>query len=171
MELERIFSLKPLLEELGNGHLPFMCLQHTDSDGVQHQIPAVYLGKVDSLNTSKVKTMVSLTWSTLPLHSCQLGKILNFIIKMTRALMCFCVRPKSFECMQLQRHSLELNACACFFMVCLYPLLSWPIVFFSLVDTIAFKRFLWLMMISHHYFWVQPYVIIFWNEAHIFLEG
>ncbi|KAI3467444.1 hypothetical protein Pfo_024107 [Paulownia fortunei] len=58
MELERMFSFKPLLEELGNGHLPFMCLQHTDSDGVQHQIPAVYLGKVDSLNTSKVKDMV-----------------------------------------------------------------------------------------------------------------
>ncbi|XP_011086448.1 DExH-box ATP-dependent RNA helicase DExH15 chloroplastic [Sesamum indicum] len=58
MELERIFSLKPLLEELGNGHLPFMCLQHTGSDGVQHQIPAVYLGKVDSLNSSKVKNTV-----------------------------------------------------------------------------------------------------------------
>ncbi|KAL0421251.1 UNVERIFIED_CONTAM: DExH-box ATP-dependent RNA helicase DExH15 chloroplastic [Sesamum latifolium] len=58
MERERIFSLRPLLEELGNGHLPFMCLQHTDSDGVQHQIPAVYLGKVDSLNSSKVKNTV-----------------------------------------------------------------------------------------------------------------
>ncbi|KAK4402874.1 DExH-box ATP-dependent RNA helicase DExH15 chloroplastic [Sesamum angolense] len=58
MELERIFSLRPLLEELGNGHLPFMCLQHTDSDGVQHHIPAVYLGKVDSLNSSKVKNTV-----------------------------------------------------------------------------------------------------------------
>lgn len=70
IELERIFSLNPLLEDLGNGHLPFMCLQHTDSDGVQHQIPAVYLGKVDSLNTSKVNNMVSLAWSTFPLHSC-----------------------------------------------------------------------------------------------------
>ncbi|KAL7132990.1 hypothetical protein ABFS83_12G110900 [Erythranthe nasuta] len=59
IELERVFSLKPLLEELGNGHLPFMCLQHTDSDGVQHQIPAVYLGNVDSLKTSKVKNMVN----------------------------------------------------------------------------------------------------------------
>ncbi|KAL8518883.1 hypothetical protein ACS0TY_010011 [Phlomoides rotata] len=58
VELERIFSLNPLLEELGDGHLPFMCLQHTDSDGVQHQIPAVYLGKVDSLKTSKLKNMV-----------------------------------------------------------------------------------------------------------------
>ncbi|KAL7091558.1 hypothetical protein ACP275_12G113200 [Erythranthe tilingii] len=59
IELERVFSLKPLLEELGNGHLPFMCLQHTDSDGVQHQIPAVYLGNVDSLKASKVKNMVN----------------------------------------------------------------------------------------------------------------
>lgn len=62
MELERIFSLKLLLEELGNEHLPFMCLQHTDSDGVLHQIPAVYLGKVDSLKTLKMKNVVSLTW-------------------------------------------------------------------------------------------------------------
>ncbi|KAK6160076.1 hypothetical protein DH2020_003457 [Rehmannia glutinosa] len=34
-------------------------LRHTDSDGVLHQIPAVYLGKVDSLNTSKLKNMVN----------------------------------------------------------------------------------------------------------------
>ncbi|KAL6513817.1 DExH-box ATP-dependent RNA helicase DExH15 chloroplastic [Orobanche hederae] len=59
IELERITSLKHLLEELGIGHLPFMCLQHTDSDGAQHQTAAVYLGKVDSLNTSKVKNMVN----------------------------------------------------------------------------------------------------------------
>ncbi|KAG8366232.1 hypothetical protein BUALT_Bualt17G0055100 [Buddleja alternifolia] len=58
MELERINSLKPILEDLGNGHLPFLCLQHTDSDGVQHQIPAVYLGNVDSLNSPKVKNIV-----------------------------------------------------------------------------------------------------------------
>ncbi|KAH6815663.1 DEAD/DEAH box helicase [Perilla frutescens var. frutescens] len=58
VELQRIFSLKPLLEELGKEHLPFMCLQHTASDGVLHQIPAVYLGKVDSLTTLKVKNMV-----------------------------------------------------------------------------------------------------------------
>lgn len=61
VEWERIYSLKPLLEELGNEHLPFMCLQHTDADGVLHQIPAVYLGKVDSLKTLKLKDMVSLT--------------------------------------------------------------------------------------------------------------
>ncbi|KAK3013328.1 hypothetical protein RJ639_009299, partial [Escallonia herrerae] len=46
MELERISALKPLLEELEDGHLPFMCLQYTDSNGVQHVVPAVYLGKV-----------------------------------------------------------------------------------------------------------------------------
>lgn len=60
MELERICSLKPLLEELGNEHLPFMCLQHTDSAGVLHQIPAVYLGKVDGLKN--MKNVVSRTW-------------------------------------------------------------------------------------------------------------
>ncbi|KAL1550934.1 DExH-box ATP-dependent RNA helicase DExH15 chloroplastic [Salvia divinorum] len=58
VEWERIYSFKPLLEELGNEHLPFMCLQHTDADGVLHQIPAVYLGKVDSLKTLKLKNMV-----------------------------------------------------------------------------------------------------------------
>lgn len=71
MELERIFSLKPLLEELGSEHLPFMCLQHTDSDGLQHHIPAVYLGKVDSLSTSTVNNMVSLTICTLRLPPLQ----------------------------------------------------------------------------------------------------
>ncbi|XP_057774743.1 DExH-box ATP-dependent RNA helicase DExH15 chloroplastic isoform X2 [Salvia miltiorrhiza] len=58
VEWERIFSFKPLLEDLGNEHLPFMCLQHTDADGALHQIPAVYLGKVDSLETLKLKNMV-----------------------------------------------------------------------------------------------------------------
>ncbi|CAA0834735.1 DEAD-box ATP-dependent RNA helicase ISE2-chloroplastic [Striga hermonthica] len=59
MELERINSLKPLLKELGRGHLAFICLQHTNSDGNLTQIPAVYLGEVDSLNTTKVKKMVN----------------------------------------------------------------------------------------------------------------
>ncbi|KAK2994386.1 hypothetical protein RJ640_029501 [Escallonia rubra] len=58
MELERISALKPLLEELEDGHLPFMCLQYTDSNGVQHVVPAVYLGKVDSMDGSKLKNMV-----------------------------------------------------------------------------------------------------------------
>lgn len=58
MELERVFSLKPLLKDLGDGNLPFMSLQYTDSDGVQHLVAAVYLGKVDTLNTEKLKSMV-----------------------------------------------------------------------------------------------------------------
>ncbi|KAG5604268.1 hypothetical protein H5410_025760 [Solanum commersonii] len=58
MELERVSSLKPLLKEIGDGHLPFMSLHYTDSDGVQHLVAAVYLGKVDTLNTEKLKSMV-----------------------------------------------------------------------------------------------------------------
>ncbi|XP_059316636.1 DExH-box ATP-dependent RNA helicase DExH15 chloroplastic [Lycium ferocissimum] len=58
MELERVFSLKPLLKELEDGHLPFTSLHYTDSDGVQHVVAAVYLGKVDTLNTEKLKSMV-----------------------------------------------------------------------------------------------------------------
>ncbi|KAL6562585.1 DExH-box ATP-dependent RNA helicase DExH15 chloroplastic [Orobanche gracilis] len=70
MELERMTSLKHLLEELEIGHLHFMCLQHTDSDGAQHQTAAVYLGKVDSLNTSKVKNMsFALNKDTKPEHA------------------------------------------------------------------------------------------------------
>ncbi|KAJ1389873.1 P-loop containing nucleoside triphosphate hydrolase [Sesbania bispinosa] len=59
MEAKRISALKPLLEEPENGHLPFLCLQYRDSEGVQHSIPAVFLGKVDSLNASKLKNMIS----------------------------------------------------------------------------------------------------------------
>ncbi|KAL3824204.1 hypothetical protein ACJIZ3_020233 [Penstemon smallii] len=58
MEIERILSLNPLLAEIGYGYLPFMCLQHTDSEGVQQLIPAVYLGKVDSLEATKLKNTV-----------------------------------------------------------------------------------------------------------------
>ncbi|XP_016489453.1 DExH-box ATP-dependent RNA helicase DExH15 chloroplastic isoform X1 [Nicotiana tabacum] len=58
MELERVFSLKPLLKELEDGHLPFMSLHYSDSDGVQHLVAAVYLGKVDTLNIEKLKSMV-----------------------------------------------------------------------------------------------------------------
>lgn len=59
MELERISALKPGLKELEDGHLPFMCLQYNDANGVQHLVPAVYLGMVDSLDGSKIKNMVS----------------------------------------------------------------------------------------------------------------
>ncbi|XP_057948536.1 DExH-box ATP-dependent RNA helicase DExH15 chloroplastic isoform X2 [Malania oleifera] len=57
MELMRISTLKPLLNELENGNLPFVCLQYRDTKGVQHKVAAVYLGKVDSFNGSKVKKM------------------------------------------------------------------------------------------------------------------
>ncbi|KAA8529503.1 hypothetical protein F0562_033698 [Nyssa sinensis] len=58
MELERMSALKPLLKELEDGHLPFVCLQYNDAEGVQHLVPAVYLGKVDSLNGSKLESKV-----------------------------------------------------------------------------------------------------------------
>ncbi|KAG5067984.1 hypothetical protein JHK85_000361 [Glycine max] len=58
-EAKRISALKPLLEEPESGHLPFLCLQYRDSEGVEHSIPAVFLGKVDSLNASKLKDMIS----------------------------------------------------------------------------------------------------------------
>ncbi|PON53749.1 DEAD-box ATP-dependent RNA helicase ISE [Trema orientale] len=59
MESQKILSLKPLLEEFENGQLPFLCLQYKDPEGVQHAVPAVYLGKVDSLEGSKLKKMVT----------------------------------------------------------------------------------------------------------------
>lgn len=58
MELRRMSALKLLLKESENGHLPFVCLQYKDSEDVQHLVPAVYLGKVDSFDGSKVKNMV-----------------------------------------------------------------------------------------------------------------
>lgn len=60
MELKRIISLQPLLNELEDGHLPFVCLQYSGSDGVQHLPPAVYVGMVDHLNAEKLKNLVSL---------------------------------------------------------------------------------------------------------------
>ncbi|KAL5100417.1 hypothetical protein RYX36_004744 [Vicia faba] len=57
-ETARISALKPLLEEFENGHLPFLCLQYRDSEGVQHSIAAVFLGKVNSLSSSKLKNMI-----------------------------------------------------------------------------------------------------------------
>ncbi|GAB4839894.1 DExH-box ATP-dependent RNA helicase DExH15 chloroplastic [Ancistrocladus abbreviatus] len=57
-EMERMSSLKPLLEKLGDGNLPFICLQYKDTDGVEHSVSAIYLARVDSLDASKVKTIV-----------------------------------------------------------------------------------------------------------------
>lgn len=59
MEAKRISALKPLLEDPESEHLPFLCLQYRDSEGVEHSIPAVFLGKVDSLNASKLKNLIS----------------------------------------------------------------------------------------------------------------
>ncbi|KAK4765570.1 hypothetical protein SAY86_026660 [Trapa natans] len=58
MELKRMSSMKPLLEELENGQLPFLCLQYKDSEGAIHTTPAVYLGRVDALDATKLKGMV-----------------------------------------------------------------------------------------------------------------
>ncbi|XXG63174.1 hypothetical protein AAC387_Pa05g1419 [Persea americana] len=63
MELERITSLKPLLKDLENGQLPFICLQYKDDEAVQQFIPAVYLGVVNSLDGSEVKDVVSVDHS------------------------------------------------------------------------------------------------------------
>lgn len=59
MELKRFSALKAIIKELENGHLPFLCLQYKDSEGVEHSVPAVFLGKFDSLDCSKLKSMVS----------------------------------------------------------------------------------------------------------------
>ncbi|KAF2325389.1 hypothetical protein GH714_027363 [Hevea brasiliensis] len=61
MDMKRLSALKSLLEVLGNDHLPFLCLQYKDSEGVEHLVPAVYLGKVDVMDGSKLKNVVSVT--------------------------------------------------------------------------------------------------------------
>ncbi|KAI3855245.1 hypothetical protein MKX03_026103 [Papaver bracteatum] len=58
MEIQRMAALKPILKELEDGQLPFLCLQHKDSEGFMHLVPAVYLGEVDSFSSSKVKNMI-----------------------------------------------------------------------------------------------------------------
>lgn len=58
MELERVSALRPLLKELEGGSLPFMCLQYSDSSGVQHLVAAVLLGSTDILDGQKLKKMV-----------------------------------------------------------------------------------------------------------------
>ncbi|XP_071696305.1 DExH-box ATP-dependent RNA helicase DExH15 chloroplastic [Rutidosis leptorrhynchoides] len=59
MEMERMSSLRPLLQGLEDEHLPFLCLQYHDTAGVKHLVPAVYLGDVNSMNGSKLKNMVT----------------------------------------------------------------------------------------------------------------
>ncbi|KAM7250800.1 hypothetical protein ACFE04_022683 [Oxalis oulophora] len=57
MEFKKLSALNPLLSNFEDGHLPFLCLQYKDSEGADHLIPTVYLGKVNSLG-SKLKDMV-----------------------------------------------------------------------------------------------------------------
>uniref|UniRef100_A0A7N0TS69 DEAD/DEAH box helicase n=1 Tax=Kalanchoe fedtschenkoi TaxID=63787 RepID=A0A7N0TS69_KALFE len=59
LELQRMSCLKPALENYEEGHLPFLCLEYKDSEGVPQFIPAAYLGKVDSLQGSKLKALVN----------------------------------------------------------------------------------------------------------------
>ncbi|KAD7478868.1 hypothetical protein R6Q59_005323 [Mikania micrantha] len=58
MEMERMLSLRPLLQTLENEHLPFLCLQYHDNAGTKHLVPAIYLGDVGSMHGSKLKNMV-----------------------------------------------------------------------------------------------------------------
>ncbi|EES07290.1 hypothetical protein BDA96_04G260200 [Sorghum bicolor] len=58
MELERMAAWKNRLEEFENGHLPFMCLQYKDKDSIQHTIPAVFIGNLNSFADQKITNMV-----------------------------------------------------------------------------------------------------------------
>ncbi|CAI0379583.1 unnamed protein product [Linum tenue] len=59
VEVQRLNALKSLLAEMGNDQLLFLCLHYKDSDGVEHSVPAVYLGKADSFSSSKLMDLVS----------------------------------------------------------------------------------------------------------------
>lgn len=50
---------RPLLDKFGSGNLPFICLRYKDKEGVQHNIPAVYVGKLSSSSVQKIMNMVS----------------------------------------------------------------------------------------------------------------
>ncbi|GJM86785.1 hypothetical protein PR202_ga02677 [Eleusine coracana subsp. coracana] len=58
MELERMAAWKNRLEEFESGHLPFMCLQYKDKDSIQHTIPAVFIGNLNSFADKKNANMV-----------------------------------------------------------------------------------------------------------------
>ncbi|KAJ8491440.1 hypothetical protein OPV22_013161 [Ensete ventricosum] len=60
MEIKRMAAWRPLLDEFGSGNLPFICLRHKDKEGVQHNIPAVYVGKLSSSSVQKIMNMVKL---------------------------------------------------------------------------------------------------------------
>ncbi|GFY88374.1 DEAD/DEAH box helicase [Actinidia rufa] len=83
MEIERMSALRPLLEELEDGHLPFMSLQYIDAEGVQHLVSAVYLGKmVQNLRT----------WQISSYRCCAFG---NFSVDW---------RPSSNACLEREPH-------------------------------------------------------------------
>jgi len=50
---------KSLLDDFGKGQLPFMCLQYKDNEAVQHTVPAVYIGNINSFDAKKIMSMVS----------------------------------------------------------------------------------------------------------------
>ncbi|XP_020244941.1 DExH-box ATP-dependent RNA helicase DExH15 chloroplastic isoform X2 [Asparagus officinalis] len=57
MELRRMGAWKSLLEDFGKGQLPFMCLQYKDNEAVQHTVPAVYIGNVNSFDAKKIMSL------------------------------------------------------------------------------------------------------------------
>ncbi|XP_042399064.1 DExH-box ATP-dependent RNA helicase DExH15 chloroplastic-like [Zingiber officinale] len=65
MEIKRMAAWRQLLEEIGNEILPFVCLQYKDKEAVQHNIPAVYIGKLSSMSAEKIVNMVKLGSSDL----------------------------------------------------------------------------------------------------------
>uniref|UniRef100_A0A2P2KHL0 DEAD-box ATP-dependent RNA helicase ISE2ic-like n=1 Tax=Rhizophora mucronata TaxID=61149 RepID=A0A2P2KHL0_RHIMU len=69
MEIMRLNALKLHLKELRNNHLPFLCLQYKDYEGVEHLVPAVYLGKANSLDGSRLKEMFSASGSSAALNA------------------------------------------------------------------------------------------------------
>ncbi|XP_009414118.2 DExH-box ATP-dependent RNA helicase DExH15 chloroplastic [Musa acuminata AAA Group] len=60
MEIKRMAAWRPLLDKFGSGNLPFICLRYKDKEGVQHNIPAVYVGKLSSSSVQKIMNMVKL---------------------------------------------------------------------------------------------------------------
>ncbi|WOL06650.1 DExH-box ATP-dependent RNA helicase DExH15 chloroplastic isoform X1 [Canna indica] len=60
MEIKRMAAWRPLLEEFGSENLPFICLQYKDKEAVQHNVPAVYIGKLSSSSVERIVNMVKL---------------------------------------------------------------------------------------------------------------
>ncbi|XP_072981204.1 DExH-box ATP-dependent RNA helicase DExH15 chloroplastic [Typha angustifolia] len=60
MEVKRMAAWRPLLEEFESDHLPFMCLQYKDKEAVQHIVPAVLIGKLNSFSAPSIMNMVDI---------------------------------------------------------------------------------------------------------------